>query len=76
MSVSIPFRYIDQKAVCAILNVSRATLERQVAEGRFPKPYKLGKRAVRWRSDEITAYINALPRLDDAYCRHDRKNRT
>ena len=74
MSANIPFRYIDQKAICSIFNVSRATLERQISEGRFPKPYKLGKRTVRWRSDELEAYINNLPRMDNAYSRHGRGN--
>ena len=61
------FRYMDQKEVCAIFKLSRSTVERLVADGRLPVPYQLGKRAVRWRSDEIEACINDLPRLDGAY---------
>lgn len=64
------FRFIRKKELCAILGVSRATLERYVAEGIFPKPRKLGKRIVGWRSDELEPVLIALPTVENAYsCR-------
>ena len=35
--------------------VSRATLYSWIEQGRFPKPVKIGPRAVAWRSSEILA---------------------
>ena len=64
------FHLIPKTQVCAMLGVSRATLERMVAIGLFPKPFQVGKRAVRWRSDEVEAFIGNMPRIDDAYASH------
>jgi predicted DNA-binding transcriptional regulator AlpA len=61
------FRFIPKRELCSMLGISRASLERGVAEGRIPRPYKLGLRTVRWRSDEIERYLNELPCMDDAY---------
>jgi prophage regulatory protein len=67
-------RYMRKKEICFAFGISRSTLERQVAEGIFPKPVKLGKRIVAWPSDEVEKYRDTLPRMDDAYsCRADRK---
>lgn len=38
--------------------LARSTLYAMIAEGTFPKPLKLGKRAVGWRESEITAWID------------------
>jgi excisionase family DNA binding protein len=74
MSTNIPFRLIRKSELCRILGVSRATLERLVAEKHLPPPHQISSRAVRWRSDEVEAFINNLQRIDDAYsCRVDRK---
>jgi len=71
MSASMPFRYIRKKELCTFLGISRATLERYIATGDFPRPYPLGKRIVAWRSDEVMAHTSALPRMEDAYaCRN------
>lgn len=67
--VSDSFRFITKKELCSTLGISRATLERAIANGSFPKPYKIGRRAVRWRSDEVVYFLNGLTRVDDAYSR-------
>lgn len=68
--MSNDFRLISKKELCAKLGVSRATLERMVAVGILDKPVQVGKRAVRWRSDEVEAFISNMPRIDDAYACH------
>jgi predicted DNA-binding transcriptional regulator AlpA len=73
MSTVIPFRYIRKKELLTFLGVSKATLERDTAKGDFPKPYPLGRRIIAWRSDEVLAYLNSLPHMEDAYSRHDRQ---
>ncbi len=63
-------RFFNQKELLTMLGISRATFERNVAIGLLPKPIQVGKRAVRWRSDEIEACINNMPRLENAYACH------
>ncbi|MFX0546503.1 helix-turn-helix transcriptional regulator [Roseovarius sp. S1116L3] len=47
-----------------ITGLSRSTLYAMMAEGTFPKPVKLGKRAVGWREADITAWLES--RAQDA----------
>jgi prophage regulatory protein len=35
----------------------RGTIYREIADGRFPKPMKLAKRAVGWREEVIDAWL-------------------
>lgn len=51
-------------AVMAKTTFSEPSIYRLMREGKFPKPLKLGARAVAWRSDEIEAFINSLQRSD------------
>ena len=39
----------------AVTRLSRSTVYAMMAKGRFPKPIKLGERAVGWPDAEITA---------------------
>ena len=41
----------------AITGLSRSTLYQWIAEGRFPRPVKLGTRSVGWRESEINAWV-------------------
>lgn len=41
---------------------SEPSIYRLMKEGKFPKPLKIGARAVAWRSDEIEAFINSRVR--------------
>ena len=42
-----------------ITGLSRSTLYAMMAEGEFPKPIKLGKRAVGWRESDIAAWLES-----------------
>jgi len=44
-----------------ITGLSRSTLYAMMAEGNFPKPIKLGKRAVGWREADIAAWLDGRP---------------
>ena len=47
--------------------LSRSVIYRMMREGTFPLPVKIsgGERgAVRWKSDEIEQWINALPQAE------------
>jgi prophage regulatory protein len=39
--------------------LGRSTLYAKMADGSFPKPVKLGKRAVGWPEDRIQAWMDA-----------------
>jgi prophage regulatory protein len=43
--------------------LSRSTLYQMIAEGRFPKPIKLGLRAVGWSEGEIATWIESRKAL-------------
>jgi prophage regulatory protein len=39
--------------------LARSTIYQWISEGRFPKPVRLGGRAVGWPEDEIDAWLNS-----------------
>tara|TARA_R110002074_G_scaffold55104_1_gene137031 strand:- start:209 stop:394 length:186 start_codon:yes stop_codon:yes gene_type:complete len=42
-----------------LTGLSRSTLYAMMAEGNFPKPVKLGKRAVGWRERDVSAWLQS-----------------
>lgn len=46
--------------VAAIFKVSVRTIQRRRAAGDLPKPISIGPRMIRWRADEIEAWIRSL----------------
>lgn len=40
-----------------MLGISRATIYRLMHEGNFPRPIKLGRRAVGWRYEDIEKWL-------------------
>ena len=49
---------LRRPAVEQLVGLGRSTIYAMIAEGTFPKPVKLGKRAVGWRESDITAWID------------------
>lgn len=47
------------------LKLSRSTLWRLVADGRFPRPVKLGPRITAWRSADVAAWSESLSAKGD-----------
>jgi len=41
--------------------LGRSTLYRLLAEGLFPPPVRIGRRAVAWRADDIQDWIESRP---------------
>ena len=52
--------------------LSRSTVYRQMAEGAFPRPLKVGVRAVRWREAEIEDWLASRPRAAGYLSTHQR----
>ena len=44
--------------------LGRSTLYRLMTEGKFPRPLRVGRRAVRWSEREVEAWIASLPRSE------------
>jgi prophage regulatory protein len=46
--------------------LSRSTIYQLMTEGRFPRPLRLGKRAVGWRESDVASWLKALSTSDAA----------
>ena len=46
------------KTVCDITGLSKSTVYAKMLNGEFPRPIKLGRRAVGWKSDELQAWVS------------------
>lgn len=46
--------------LCDQLAVSRGTIYRWLNEGKFPRPVRIGGRAVRWRAEDVEAWCSSL----------------
>ena len=52
--------FLRLKSVLALIPVSRSSWYQGVADGRFPKPVKLGVRTSAWRVEDIRELINKV----------------
>lgn len=52
-------RFLRLPEVIALTGLSRATIYRYADDGLFPRPVKLTKRAVGWKSNEVQTWLNA-----------------
>ena len=55
-------RLLRLPAVLHRTGLSRSTVYVLMKAGKFPRPRRIGARAVGWPEDEIEAWINARPR--------------
>ena len=46
--------------------LSRSTIYQLMTEARFPRPVRLGKRAVGWRESDIAGWLDGLSSSDAA----------
>ena len=51
--------------VLNLCQLSKSTLYRMIRAGDFPEPVALNKRAVAWKTEEIEAWIDGLPRASE-----------
>lgn len=47
-------------SVIALTELSRSTIYSAIQEGRFPRPVRVGRRAVRWRAQDIRLWLERL----------------
>ena len=55
-------RILRLPAVLATVGVSKGRIYAWMAEGKFPRPVRLGVRAVGWRKSEINEWLESRPR--------------
>lgn len=50
-------RILRRKEVEQFIGLSRSSIYEAMAQGEFPKPIRIGKRAVGWRQSTIDAWL-------------------
>lgn len=56
-------RLLRLPAVLKLTGLKKSSIYAKAKNGTFPKPVKIGSRAVAWRSDELVKWIDDLPRV-------------
>ncbi len=59
-------RLLTLRDVTAATALSRSAVYALMAESRFPKPIRVGNRAVRWVEQEVRDFIASRPRAGSA----------
>ena len=55
-------RVLRPKEIRQLLGgISKSTLWRWISENQFPRPLKLGERAVGWRESTVEAWLDSRP---------------
>jgi prophage regulatory protein len=57
---------LRRKQVEDIVGKSCATIYRDMAAGKFPRPVSVGTGSVRWKQSTITAWLNSLQKTSGA----------
>ena len=52
---------LKSEEVSELVKLSRPTIYKMMSAGRFPRPVKIGSRAVRWRRADVEAWIEERP---------------
>ena len=56
---------LTRREVESRFGISKTTVYRLMQCGAFPKPVRIGVRAVRWDESEIAEWVKSRPRSDD-----------
>ena len=54
-------QYLRRRDIEQRIRLSRTSIYEKIAAGTFPKPVKLGARAVAWRESDIEAWLATRP---------------
>lgn len=52
-----PFKYLDYPQVCELVGLTKSPIRERIKAGTFPVPVALSSRCVRFRSDQITQWM-------------------
>lgn len=62
LAATTPDRFLTRAQVETRTGLSRSTLYRLMPIGQFPRPYRVGRRAVRWSQREVDGWAATRPR--------------
>ena len=54
-------RLLRRRQVEEITGMSRSSIYKLMQDGEFPRPVRVGPAAVRWRTSDITAWVESRP---------------
>jgi len=54
--MNAPKKFLRLPAVIEMVGKSRTAIYRDIGEGKFPAPIRIGARAVAWEADKIAAW--------------------
>lgn len=54
-------RILRRPDVEQLTGLSRSTIYAMISEGSFPRPVRLGKRAVGWPASQVEAWLQSRP---------------
>ena len=57
-------RLLHRDEVLEMSTLSESTIYRLMSAGKFPRPIRIGPRAVRWRLSAILHYLESCPEAD------------
>jgi prophage regulatory protein len=57
LSNAAPTRILRLPGVIAVVGISRSNILKKTAAGEFPKPVRLGARAVGWKESDVLAWL-------------------
>ena len=60
MSLETETEVIRRNEVLKLVPISVSGLYQKISDGHFPKPIKLGLRAVGWKKSEVLKYLEGL----------------
>jgi prophage regulatory protein len=48
------------ETVMAVTGLRKTAIYQRISDGKFPQPVRLSARCVRWKSDDVRAWVGAL----------------
>lgn len=61
-----PFKYLNYPQVCELVGLSKTPIRSRIKAGTFPAPVALSSRCVRFRSDQVAAWMEAQAAAGDS----------
>ena len=52
---------LTEREIIGLTKMSQSTVRRRVADGSFPAPVKIGPRCIRFKGEEVEAWLDSLP---------------
>ncbi len=58
-AINVPEALLKIETVTAVTGLSKTSIRRKVAQGKFPAPVKDGKRCTRWVAGQVSNWLRA-----------------